>query len=112
MKKLVIILGILFLFSCEEKPTKAELHNQQLNSLFYYSGGPHKTAYDYVYKQLNDPSSLENIDCVWVEDTTTNILTVQWEFSAKNAFGGRLREYVVFDSDTLGNIVKVYKWVE
>lgn len=108
----VIAMILIIASSCEEKPTKVQLHRKQVESLFYYSGGPHKTAFSYVQKQLNDPESLENIDCVWVEDTTTNIITVHWEFSAKNAFGGRLREYVVFDSDTLGNIVKVHKWVE
>lgn len=107
-----IIIGLL-LRSCKDpKPTKESLHKKQIESLFMYNGGPHKGAFNYLSNQLNDPESLDNIRCIYVEDTISNIVSVKWQFTAKNAFGGRVRHYVIFDSDTLGNIVKVHKWVE
>lgn len=106
------IIGI-SLRSCKDtKPTKQELHNKQIESLFFYNGGPHKKAYSYLANQLNDPNSLENVSCIYIEDTISNVVKVKWEFTATNSFGGRIKDFVIFDSDTLGNIVKVHKWVE
>ena len=113
MKKIsIIILSVFSLISCEEKPTKEQLHRKQIESLFYYENGPHKTAYHLISQQAKDPNSLENLGCYYVEDTIENTLDVNWEFTATNSFGGRLRYYVSFKSDTLGNIIETYKWVE
>lgn len=109
----IATLFILLFISCSEKKlTKQEQHQKQIESLFFYNGGPHKTANHYLSNQLNDPNSLENVSCVYIEDTINHIVKVKWEFTATNPFGGRVRDYVLFDSDTLGNIVKVHKWIE
>ena len=107
----LIICGLVLIFSlfgCENKPTKKELHQKQIESLFYYRGGPHKTAFSLVSKMANDPKSIENLDCVYIEDTINHTLDVHWDFTYKNAFGGVVREQIVFQSDTLGNVIKFY----
>lgn len=109
---LCLFLILLLASSCDSKPSKKELHQKQIESLFFYNGGPHKTANHYLSNQLKDPRSLENVSCIYIEDTINHVVKVKWEFTATNSFGGRIRDYVVFDSDTLGNIVKVHKWVE
>lgn len=108
MKKL-FLLSILFLFSsCENKQTKKEIHKKQIESLFFYKNGPHKKAYALVYDLSNDPMSIENLGCVYVEDTINHTLDVRWDFTTKNAFGGNVKESISFQSDTLGNIIKLY----
>ena len=105
----VVLFYLLFtLFSCDKKPTKKELHQKQIESLFYYRGGPHKTAFNLVSGMINDPKSIENLDCVYIEDTINHTLDVHWDFTYKNAFGGVVREQVIFQSDTLGNVIKFY----
>lgn len=109
---IAIVLGIISLLmsalSCESKPTKKEIHDKQIKSLFYYEGGPHKNAFHLVSELSNDPRSIENLGCTYVEDTINHTLDVYWEFTAKNAFGGAVREDISFQSDTLGNIIKIY----
>lgn len=109
---IAIIVGFLFLLvtalSCESKPTKKELHEKQIKSLFYYEGGPHKNAFSLVSELSNDPKSIENLRCGYVEDTINHTLDVYWEFTSKNRFGGVVRQDISFKSDTLGNIIKFY----
>lgn len=92
----------------ESKPTKKEMHKKQIESLFHYDGGPHKNAFSLVSKMVNDPKSIENLGCYYVEDTLNHVLEVEWEFTVKNKFGGVEREKLNFQSDTLGNIIKIY----
>lgn len=107
----LIICGLFLIYSiigCDSRPTKKELHKKQIESLFYYNGGPHITAFNLVSKLSNDPKSIENLGCSYVEDTINHTLDVYWEFTSKNAFGGVVRQDVSFQSDTLGNIIKFY----
>lgn len=109
---IAIIVGVLFLLvtalSCESKPTKKELHEKQIKSLFYYEGGPHKNAFSLVSELSNDPKSIENLDCFYIEDTINHTLDVRWDFTIKNKLGGVERQKLMFQSDTLGNIIKFY----
>ena len=105
---LAVVYMLLTALSCQSKPSKKELHEKQIKSLFYYDGGPHKNAFLLVSELSNDPKSIENLGCSYVEDTINHTLDVYWEFTAKNAFGGVVRQDVSFQSDTLGNIIKFY----
>lgn len=111
MKK-VLLLSAFILASCGHKQTKQEIHKKQIKSLFMYHNGPHRQAYEAIKSDLKDPNSFENLGSKYVEDTIKNTLIVRMDFTASNSFGANIKDYVLFESDTLGNIKTVFKWID
>ena len=107
---LSIILAFIFVSCSEKKLTKEEMHQKQIESLFINKPphGYHKTLVNLVLSQLNDPNSFDHLGTYYIERDTT--LVVEMDFTAKNGFGGAVRQKVIIESDTLGNITKIYKW--
>lgn len=88
-----------------------QTRRKHINDLLYNSGmkSVNIKLMQLIQADLNDPNSMENIDLNF-EDRDSLIL-VRKTFSAKNKFGGRIKNEVIVSIDTLGNINKVLKWI-
>lgn len=107
---LVIIIAVVK-FSCKGSDESSESSKKQIprkdriDKQFSYDGS-HKKLKEYIKSILNDPDSYENIKTVfWDRDS---IIVVKTEFTAKNGYGGRVRNIIMANCDTLeGNIIKI-----
>ena len=118
MVALLISLMIFFYFTCEgepetEKPlTKEEIRRNYINRLIYNNGmnSVNVKLIQLIERDLNDPNSMQNLKVSFID--RDSIILVSKSFTAKNAFGGRVREEVIVAIDTLGNITEVIKWID
>jgi len=105
----VFLLIIIVAMSPDEpeiKPTKAEIHKQNIEKLFSAWDGSHINLKAKIQEGLNDPNSYENISTnYWDRDSLIVVKTI---YTAKNEYGGVIKTTVMIESDTLGNILKVY----
>jgi len=109
----VFLLIIIVAMSPDEpeiKPTKAEIHKQNIEKLFHPWDGSNIELEKKIKESLNDPESYEHITTTYID--TGDFLSVKSIFTAKNGFGGVIKQEVVIQQDTLGNIIKVVKWFE
>lgn len=113
----IILFLLLFLFfkcACDSEPeiklTKAEIHKQNIEKLFHPWDGSNIELEKKIKESLNDSESYEHITTTYID--TGDFLSVKSIFTAKNGFGGVIKEEVVIQQDTLGNIIKVVKWFE
>lgn len=112
---LVLIISIAVI-TCESEPdiqlSEQELRDNKINELLYGNGmkAVNIQLIQLVKKNLNDPDSMGNIEVSYIDNDS--IILVTQKFTAKNAFGGTLREEVVVSIDTLGNILEVIKWID
>ncbi|MEO9513456.1 MAG: hypothetical protein ABJN84_00415 [Flavobacteriaceae bacterium] len=104
-------LSIFFYFTCEgepEKPlTKKEQHQQNIQKLFSGWDGSHIKLTEHIKQSLNDPDSYEHLETTYIDKDSFLIITTR--FTAKNGFGGRVKNEVVVMSDTLGNITEIIR---
>lgn len=114
---LIAIVSILFAYlTCESEPekelTKQEIRDKKINELLYGNGmnAVNIKLIQLVKRDLNDPDSMGNIELYYVDQDSTIIVTQK--FTAKNAFGGTLREEIVVSIDTLGKIKDIIKWID
>ncbi|REG96159.1 hypothetical protein [Flavobacterium aquicola] len=111
---LLTLLFLLFKCTCDSEPevklTKAEIHKQNIEKLFHPWDGSNIVLEQKIKESLNDPESYEHITTSYID--TGDFLSVKTVFTAKNGFGGVIKQEVVIQQDTLGNIIKVVKWFE
>lgn len=110
---IIVLISIIAVTKCVSKPekklTKKEAHIQKIQKLFSAWDGSHIELTKKIKKALNDPQSYEHIETTYRDlDSTLVISTV---FTAKNGFGGRLKQEVIVISDTSGNITNTLKWL-
>ena len=109
------ILGVLaFLFLCywgcnqctqTDSTPRALTRSEKIEAQFSGLYGDHKGLREVIKTALNDPDSYEAMGSSH-EDKGDHILIVQ-EYTAKNAFGGRVRGRVVAKADIDGNIIEI-----
>jgi len=116
LSSILIIIISIFAITCESesgKPlTKQEVRDKKISELLYGNGlnAVNIKLMQLVKRDLNDPSSMGNIEVYYVDQDSMIIVTQK--FTAKNAFGGTLRKEVVVSIDTLGNITDIIKWID
>lgn len=112
---LTIIIAITVI-TCESEPeqklTKQEVRDKKINELIYGNGlkAVNIKLMQLVKKDLNDPDSMGNIEVSYIDNDS--LIFITQKFTAKNAYGGTLRNEVVVTVDTLGNITNIIKWVD
>ena len=89
---------------------KAEQRNEMINDLLHDSDGVLAKLRFLIKKDLNDPRSMETISFNHVDKDS--LILVKYGFTAKNAFGGRIRNDVIVSVDSTGNILEINKWFE
>jgi hypothetical protein len=94
----------------ERKLTKKEIHDKNISMAFNPWDGSHRNLEILIKKSLNDPNSYNHLETTYRD--LDSILIITSEFTAKNGFGGTIREGVVVSADTLGNIIDVVKWID
>lgn len=113
---IAILIGasVFLYFTCEDEPqkplTKQELHQQNIQKLFSGWDGSHIKLTEIIKQSLNDPESFNHLETTYIDKDSFLIVTTK--FTAKNGFGGTVRNEVVVKSDTLGNITEVIKGIE
>lgn len=111
---IVFGVSLFFYFTCKgepEKPlTKEERHQQNIQKLFSGWDGSHIKLTEIIKQSLNDPDSYEHLETTYIDKDSFLIVTSK--FTAKNGFGGTVRNEVVVKSDTLGNILEVIKGIK
>ena len=95
MRYLLMLLVVLALAACEEseqsKAEKAEDRRKGFHCLSAWDGN-HNGLEDLVRDELNDPGSMETVETRITPvrpDSGQHVIIM--EFTAKNAFGGRVR---------------------
>lgn len=65
----------------------------------------HKNLTVLIKSAMNDPGSFEHIETTYTDKI--DYFLVKQEYSGKNAFGGRVRGYVLAKVDVNGNIIEI-----
>ncbi len=111
---LIAIIVSVAAITCDNEPkkflTKQEIHQQNIQKLFSGWDGSHIKLTEKIKKTLNDPKSFEHIETTYKD--MDSFLIVNTTFTAKNGFGGTLKNEVIIISDTLGNITEILKWID
>jgi hypothetical protein len=77
----------------------------QVDSQFSLWDGSHIELTKLIKKGLNDPDSYEHVETVYW-DMNDHVI-VRTTYSGKNAFGGRVKNWVKAKVDNNGNIVEI-----
>ena len=94
----------------KQRQAKRETDLQEkIDAQFSPWDGSHRILVAAVEKTLNDPSSFEHIETKTMRGTNyPETFIVRMEYTAKNAFGGRVRKFVLVEvSGEDGRIVQV-----
>lgn len=84
---------------------KAEAKKKKIESQFSAWDGSHRNLEKLIKENLNDPGSYEHLETnYWDMDTA---IVVRTEYTAKNAYGGRVRGAVKARYDLEGNLIEV-----
>lgn len=89
---------------------KDSIHKQNIEKLFSAWDGANIELEKKIKESLNDPDSYEHITTTYIDAGT--YLAVKTTFTARNVYGGVIKQQVVVQQDTLGNIIKVIKWFD
>ena len=92
-----------------EKPkTEAELRQEKVEHCFSGWDGSHTVLSSAIKQSMNDPDSYEHVETRWKEKEKT--LIVSTKFRGKNAFGAKIINEVIAetDIDTCG-VIKIIK---
>ena len=110
---ILLVIGIFFITKCNSEPekvlTKKEIHHENIQKLFSGWDGSHIKLTEKIKKSLNDPESYEHIETSYRD--LDSLLIINATFTAKNGFGGRLKQEVIVVGDTLGNVTEIVKWI-
>lgn len=77
----------------------------QIEKKFSAWDGSHSKLTDVIKKAMNDPDSYEHIETVYWD--MKDYLIVKTTYSGKNAFGGRVKNWVKAKVDIYGNILEI-----
>lgn len=92
----------------QQAKREAEIQ-EKVNAQFSPWDGSHRILVEAVKKTLNDPGSFEHLETKNMRGTAwPETFVVRMEYTAKNAFGGRVRKYVLVEiSVETGRITQV-----
>ncbi len=115
---IILIIFLSFIYTCNDEKqndkvlTQQEKREQKIKYLLYFNGSKaiNIRLTELIKRDLNDPQSFKKLNLSYVDKDS--IIVVTEEFTAKNAFGGRLRKEVTIAIDTTGNIIKIISWVD
>lgn len=112
----LLIVLIIWMFSENEEETvdapltESQLRTQKIEKCFSGWNGSFLPLEKSIKKTLNDEGSYEHEETRYQDlDSIIRVYTV---FSAKNAFGGRIKKEVIVDADLECNIIEIIKWYE
>ena len=77
----------------------------QIEKQFSSWDGSHTNLTKTIKKAMNDPDSYEHVETVYWD--MKDYLVVRMTYSGKNAFGGRVRNWVKAKVDIDGNILEI-----
>lgn len=77
----------------------------QLEKQFSAWDGSHIELTKIIKKAMNDPDSYEHVETVYWD--MTDHVVVRTTYSGKNAFGGRVKNWVKAKADNNGNIIEI-----
>ncbi|MXZ54644.1 MAG: hypothetical protein F4Z14_00505 [Gammaproteobacteria bacterium] len=109
----VLFLSCAVCFLPGDKPettrTPADSVQEKIDAQFSPWDGSHRRLVSEVQRRLNDPGSFEHLETKTLKGTGyPKTFIVRMEYTAKNAFGGRVRKYVLVEvSVDTGQIVEV-----
>lgn len=106
----VFFIFIAFGSSDEESNTNADgtpktERQIQLEKQFSAWDGSHIELTKIIKKAMNDPDSYEHVETVYWD--MTDHVVVRTTYSGKNAFGGRVKNWVKAKADNNGNIIEI-----
>ncbi len=88
----------------EDGTTKTE-RQIQLEKQFSAWDGSHNTLTQLIKKSMNDPDSYEHVETKYWD--MTDYIVVRTVYSGKNAFGGRVKNFVKAKFDNNGNLSEI-----
>jgi hypothetical protein len=77
----------------------------QLEKQFSAWDGSHNTLTQLIKKAMNDPDSYEHVETKYWD--MTDYIVVRTVYSGKNAFGGRVKNFVKAKFDNDGNLLEI-----
>lgn len=77
----------------------------QLEKQFSAWDGSHNTLTQLIKKAMNDPDSYEHVETKYWD--MTDYIVVRTVYSGKNAFGGRVKNFVKAKFDNNGNLLEI-----
>lgn len=77
----------------------------QLEKQFSAWDGSHIELTKLIKKAMNDPGSYEHVETVYWD--MKDHIVVRTTYSGKNAFGGRVKNWVKAKADNNGNIIEI-----
>lgn len=77
----------------------------QLEKQFSAWDGSHIELTKMIKKAMNDPNSYEHVETVYWD--MKDHIVVRTTYSGKNAFGGRVKNWVKAKADNSGNIIEI-----
>ena len=77
----------------------------QLEKQFSAWDGSHNTLTQLIKKSMNDPDSYEHVESKYWD--MTDYVVVRTVYSGKNAFGGRVKNFVKAKFDNNGNLLEI-----
>lgn len=86
----------------DKKEDKVLTRKERIENLFSKWDGSQPAVVEWIKGNLNDPNSFEHLETRFIDKKDS--IGVITEFTAKNAFGGRVRSTCVAQIDTLGNL--------
>ncbi|MCY3557002.1 MAG: hypothetical protein OXH56_16960 [Gemmatimonadetes bacterium] len=95
--------------SQRQKAEREAAIQEKVDAQFSSWDGSHRVLVEAVKKTLNDPGSFEHLETKTMRGTNwPDTFIVRMEYTAKNAFGGRLRKFVLVEvTGESGRIVQV-----
>ena len=95
--------------SLQKKAARDAELQEKINAQFSPWDGSHRGLVEQVKRILNDPSSFEHLETKTLRGGSwPETFLVRMDYTAKNAFGGRLRKFVLVEvSSESGLIIKV-----
>ncbi len=77
----------------------------QLEKQFSAWDGSHNTLTQLIKKAMNDPDSYEHVETKYWD--MKDYIVVRTVYSGKNAFGGRVKNFVLAKFDNNGNLIEI-----
>lgn len=106
MGVVAVLLMVLSSSGEEPKPkTPEELRQQRIESQFSAWDGSQRQLVERVKSTMNDPGSFEHVDTTYYD--RNDQLLVHMKFRGANAFGGKVLNEVVADTDLDGKLLSV-----
>lgn len=111
---LVCFFAFLALYSGEETNknvlSEGEIRNQKIQECFSGWDGSHINLTNLIKESLNDSDSYKHIETTYIDKDS--ILIIKATFSAKNGFGGTIKQTVLVESNMNCDITNKIQWIQ